>query len=527
MLFNSYQYILFFLPITAVVFFWLRKRHHEAALAWLVGTSLFYYGWWNPSYLAVIVSSILANFGIARLMSAIPVELHRRRQFILLLGITSNLVFLGYFKYTAFVLNNINEALAWSISVPELVLPLAISFFSFQQIAYLVDVYRGQIKERNFIHYALFVTFFPQLIAGPIVHHAEMMPQFKIRWPSSRVWRNLAIGLTIFAIGLFKKAVLADGVAAYASPVFAAAAEGARLSFFEAWGGALAYTMQLYFDFSGYSDMAIGSAFLFGIRLPINFFSPYKATSIIEFWRRWHITLSRFLRDYLYIPLGGNRHGPRRRYVNLFLTMLLGGLWHGAGWTFVFWGALHGVYLIVNHAWLGLRRASGLGQGAGGGIGRFLGWLVTFLAVVVGWVFFRAEDMPAAFTMLAGMIGANGVALPNGLVAALGPGAREALGMVGIGTYLGGGTVFLFTYLWIALTTTIALAAPNLIQLMRRYRPTITRYQGEDRGALRLLPSTWSLRWAPTWGWGTAVGLVGAASILSLMQISEFLYFQF
>ena len=287
----------------------------------------------------------------------------------------------------------------------NIVLPLGISFFTFQKIALITDAYLGKVERLNALDYMLFVMFFPQLIAGPIVHHSEVMPQFAAR--RCVEMSDVALGLTIFVGGLAKKVLFADGAAQFATPVFDAAAAGTAPTFFQAWLGALAYTVQLYFDFSGYSDMAIGAALLFGIRLPINFASPYKATSIIDFWRRWHMTLSRFLRDYLYVPLGGNRRGPARRYMNLGITMVLGGLWHGAGWTFVLWGAMHAGYLGVNHAWRALarrrafaHRMTPLGNLAGGGM--------TFLAVVAAWVVFRAADVPTAGLLLRAMAGFGG-----------------------------------------------------------------------------------------------------------------------
>ncbi|MGH6886959.1 MAG: MBOAT family O-acyltransferase, partial [Geminicoccales bacterium] len=330
MLFNSFEFILAFLPVTLIGFFLLGGRESpRAALSWLVLTSLFFYGWWNPSYLVLIIGSICFNFFVGQRLLA------RSSKAILGFGVAVNLLSIAYFKYAGFLAFNIEELAGVEVGLEHIVLPLAISFFTFQQIAYLVDAHRGEVRAEGFVNYALFVTFFPQLIAGPIVHHSEVLPQFARRSTYRLDLDNLALGLTVFSIGLFKKVVLADGIATYATPMFAAAQGGYEPTLFEAWGGALAYTFQLYFDFSGYSDMAVGLGLMFNIRIPINFDSPYKAVNVIDFWRRWHITLSRFLRDYLYIPLGGNRRGPERRYVNLMLTMLLGGLWHGAGWTFV------------------------------------------------------------------------------------------------------------------------------------------------------------------------------------------------
>jgi len=403
-----------------------------------------------------------------------------------------------------------------------IILPLGISFFTFTQIAYLVDAHRGLAHEYSFLHYALFVTFFPHLIAGPILHHKEMMPQFA----RSDIYRlkaeHLAVGLTIFALGLFKKVVLADGVAVYATPVFAAAQAGTTLTFFEAWGGALAYTLQLYFDFSGYSDMAIGLARMFGIRFPLNFNSPYKATSIIDFWRRWHITLSRFLRDYLYIPLGGSRKGEARRLTNLMITMLLGGLWHGAGWTFVLWGGLHGFYLVVNHAWRQWRTSRGHTQSTR--VGRFFAWLLTMLAVVVAWVPFRAENMAATQNMLFAMFGYQGFSLPISYQGYLNH-------LLNLGDHLNTlgwqfsnllyfpdkrGVIFLIALLF------ASMVLPNTQQIMRLTKPAIETYKGE------INPSPWLwLEWRPTIFYAILTGCILIYSYVSISQPSEFLYFQF
>jgi len=334
MLFNSYIFILFFLPVTVIIFYRIGSvMGQQAAILWLVLASFLFYAWWNPAYLLLLIGSISLNYWIGRGLTihADQQSISVRRKALLVLGVFSNLIILGYFKYANFFVDNANLIFEQSYHLETIVLPLAISFFTFQQIAYLVDTYRGITHEHNFSHYCLFVIFFPQLIAGPVVQHKEMLPQFLDNSIYRFAHDRIAVGLSIFFIGLFKKVVIADSIALYSTPMFDGAHQGATISFFPAWGGALSYTFQLYFDFSGYSDMAVGLAYLFGIRLPLNFYSPYKATSIIEFWKLWHITLSRFLRDYLYIPLGGNRKGPSRRMTNLLITMLLGGLWHGAG----------------------------------------------------------------------------------------------------------------------------------------------------------------------------------------------------
>ncbi len=317
---------------------------------------------------------------------------------ILIFGIVANLSLLGYFKYADFFIENFNIVVQTNINLFNLLLPLAISFFTFQQIAYLVDSYRQETKEYDFLNYALFVTFFPQLIAGPIVHHSEMMPQFANKWNAVKKYRNIALGLFIFSIGLFKKVVIADTFAVWATAGFDTAT---TLNLFEAWATSLSYTFQLYFDFSGYTDMAIGIALLFNIKLPINFNSPYKARNIQDFWRRWHITLSRFLRDYVYIPLGGNKKGSFRTYSNLLATFVIGGLWHGAGWTFVFWGFLHGMALVIHRAWSNL----------GFKMWTWLAWLITFNFVNIAWVFFRAKEWDDAIKVLGAMFSLDNVVI--------------------------------------------------------------------------------------------------------------------
>ncbi len=403
MLFNSLIYIAVFLPIVTVIFFYLnRKRLGTAAKAWLVLSSLFFYGYWNPRYLLLIISSMLVNFSLGAELNRInrgdqgQTMVLVRRRFILLLGIVFNLIMLGYFKYTDFFIDVLNHAFSTEISLPGIVLPLAISFFTFQQLAYLMDSYQGFTREYDFLNYCLFVPFFPQLIAGPIVHHREMMPQF-VRARNRLVnWDNINLGLYVFFIGLFKKVMIADAFSVWANAGFKSQA---ALSLFEAWGASLSFTLQLYYDFSGYSDMAVGAALLFNIRLPINFNSPYKALSIQDFWRRWHMTLSRWLRDYLYIPLGGNRKGERATVINMFITFLLGGLWHGAGWTFIVWGAVHGAMQIVHRGWrrLGMRLPVPVS------------WLVTFLLVNASWVLFKANTLVDAVRVLKGMAGLHGV----------------------------------------------------------------------------------------------------------------------
>jgi D-alanyl-lipoteichoic acid acyltransferase DltB (MBOAT superfamily) len=404
---------------------------------------------------------------------------------LLIFGIASNLTLLGYFKYTDFLIENINFISDENIPTLDLALPLAISFFTFQQISYLVDSYRRETKEYDFLNYALFVTFFPQLIAGPIVHHKEMMPQFAKTRNKVKNYRNIATGLFIFSIGLFKKVVIADTFALWATQGFDVAT---TLNLFEAWATSLSYTFQLYFDFSGYTDMAIGIALLFNIKLPINFNSPYKATDIQDFWRRWHMTLSRFLKDYIYVPLGGNRKGKFRTYNNLMATFILGGIWHGAGWTFVFWGFLHGMALVIHRGWSKL----------GFKIWTWLAWLITFNFINIAWIFFRAKEWGDAVKVLGSMFSLDNIILPNILESRL-PFLSD------LGVEFGGFVEHIqgdyFTPVWLVAGFVMILTFKNSTEKLDSFK-------------LNYKAALWS-------------GIAFAGGVLSLTKVSEFLYFNF
>jgi alginate O-acetyltransferase complex protein AlgI len=406
MLFNSAVFVFFYLPIVWIIYLLsLRLPWARAGIAWLGLASIFFYGYWNPAFVPLLVASILFNYGVGRLLDKeVWNGAERSRKALLTVAVSVNLMALGYYKYANLLSSSVGALTGIATPAFDVILPLGISFYTFTQIAYLVDSYAARRSEKSFVAYVLFVTYFPHLVAGPVLHHSEMMPQFLRDQRGVRL-ALVVEGLLFFACGLAKKVLIADSVAPAANRAFTLA-ESNLLGFVDSWFGALAYTTQIYFDFSGYSDMAIGLGLLFGIRLPLNFNSPYRSLSIIEFWRCWHMTLSRFLRDYLYIPLGGSRHGPVRRQTNLMLTMLLGGLWHGASWTFVVWGGLHGLYLQVNHAWRHLVAKSPRLQSF---LARYplavavCAWAITFFAVVVAWVFFRAESFTGSANMLAGM----------------------------------------------------------------------------------------------------------------------------
>lgn len=486
MLFNSYIFIFAFLPIMLIGYFWLiRKRLILGSKLWLVAGSLFFYGYWDIAYIPLLLLSIFVNFFVgSALAEDKPMRITRKA--LLIFGILFNVSLLAYFKYTDFLLDNFNGIFGSDIPLPHIILPLGISFFTFTQIAFLVDAYKKEVKEYDLLRYMLFVTYFPHLLAGPILHHKEMMPQFASRWNLAIRWRNVAIGLFLFSIGLFKKVVIADKFAQWADAGFDTAT---TLNFFEAWATSLSYTLQLYFDFSGYTDMAIGMSLMFNIRLPQNFNSPYKARDIQDFWRRWHITLSRFLRDYIYIPLGGNRLGRARNYLNLFSVFLIGGLWHGASWMFVIWGALHGAAIVIHRVWKdrGLRMWG------------WLGWLITFNFVNVAWVFFRAKDWEMVEKVLGGMVGMGGVVLPDKL-------AGKLAFLSGYGVEFG---------MWI---DAIEPSGLKSILPMFLIGMTVLFFKNSEE---------WSKKTTPTLKYQLITVALLAFGILSLSKISQFLYFQF
>ena len=478
MLFNSYEFIFAFLPLTFFIYFYLNYiKVNKFSKLFLVLSSLFFYAWWNPIYLPIILASMFVNYHLGGFLSRASSS---KKKF-LILGVLLNLSLLAYFKYYDFFISNFNIVFNSNMELLHLALPLAISFFTFQQISYLVDSYRAETKEYDFLNYALFVTFFPQLIAGPIVHHKEMMPQFASKENNRMNAHNISMGIFIFSIGLFKKVVIADTFAVWATKGFDHAE---TLNLFAAWFTSLSYTFQLYFDFSGYTDMAIGVALLFNIKLPINFNSPYKALSIQDFWRRWHITLSRFLRDYIYIPLGGNRKGELMTYANLMATFILGGLWHGAGWTFLFWGFLHGAALVIHRAWSKL----------GFKMWTWFAWFLTFNFINISWVFFRAKEWDDAIKVLSSMFSLDNVVLPKFMESKL-------PFLLDYGVEFGFFYWYMETIVWIPLTLLLILLFKNSIE-------KLDNFELNYKTAL-------------------FTGFVLTAGILSLNKVSEFLYFNF
>lgn len=489
LLFNSYEFIFLFLPCTFFIYFYLNKKKlTEASKGFLVLASLFFYSWWNVVYLPLILLSILFNYVIGTSLSKTKEHQNVSKKQLLLIGILCNIGLLGYFKYTHFFLENFNGIFETSLPLPHIILPLGISFFTFTQIAFLVDAYRNEVKEYDFMRYMLFVTFFPHLLAGPILHHKEMMPQFANMKNKIIHYRNIALGLFLFSIGLFKKVVIADTFALWAIQGFDKATV---LTLFEAWATSLSYTFQLYFDFSAYTDIAIGVSLLFNIKLPINFNSPYKATNIQDFWKRWHITLSRFLRDYIYIPLGGNRQGHFRTYSNLMMTFLIGGLWHGAGWTFIFWGFLHGFALIVHRFW----------QLLGGKLNVIIAWIITFNFINISWIFFRAKEWSDAIKVLRGMFGLSGIVLPNVLSNTLTFLGQYGIKFGGLAQNIGG---HYSVYTWLSVGFILVLMFKNSMSVMNSF-------------ALNYKTVLFS----------SALFIYAIYDIFILKDVSEFLYFNF
>jgi D-alanyl-lipoteichoic acid acyltransferase DltB (MBOAT superfamily) len=541
MLFNSYEFVFFFLPVTAIIFYLLGSRSKSLAIGWLILASLAFYAWWRPLNVALIAPSILINYGLARLLLRWAREQRTvAARAVLVAGIVFNVMFLGYFKYANFLVGAVNDVTGTRFALERIILPLGISFITFQKIAFLVDVAAGRVKEFTLRDYCLFVLFFPQLIAGPIVHYREVMPQFQAttcRFDQSAA----AVGLTLFFAGLFKKVVLADGISPMVSPIYASAAAGHPVTLFYGWMAAIGFTLQIYFDFSGYSDMAIGIARLFGITLPANFNSPLRAGNIIDFWLRWHLTLTRFLTAYIYNPLSlwltrrrlakglkgvGGRNTPPGAFVTVLMlptlfTMCISGLWHGAGYTFIFWGFLHGVFLSMNHLWILLTRRYWPSYQRYGYLVNPVSFVITFVAVVGAMVFFKSDSMTSAWNTIAGMIGMHGIAMPEATLSHLGSfgGIAKELSV----QIAPPDQQFMVLARWIAGLLAVAWFCPNTLQILAAAKPAtgIDLQQPYKHGpALHL-------RWSPSYVWLLAVTATTVVAVLHLGGVSEFLYWQF
>ena len=479
MLFNSYEFIFIFLPIVFIVYFFvLKNSERKYKMFWLVLASLFFYGFWNPKYLILILFSIVINYCLNKFMYKFP----SLKKSILIIGILFNVLLLGYYKYTNFLVDNVNLVFGTNIAIEQIILPLAISFFTFEQIAFIIDSYKGETKEYSFAKHILFVSYFPKLIAGPIVYYHEIIPQLT---KDKVEIKNVSLGIYIFIIGLAKKVLIADNFAILANNGFGSESP---LMFFSSWITSLAYTFQLYFDFSGYCDMAMGASLLFNIKLQLNFNSPYKALNIADFWRRWHMTLNRFLTHYIYFPLGGSRLGELRTYMNIFIIFFISGVWHGAGWTFVIWGIMHGLASILYRTW---KKTSIK-------LPRFLSWFITFQFVNMAWVFFRAENVGQALSILKGMVGLNGMEFPS-IAAKIFDLFHVMINTQGILLY---DSKQIISYLLIIFVFFILiLFTKNSFELMEEFKLNITKV--------------------------IFLAFISVASILSLSKVSVFLYFNF
>ena len=543
MLFNSQEFLLVFFPITVIGFYLLGALHRQWAILWLILISLVFYGWWRPVNILIIGPSIIINYVLATTLLRLNQDggspgLSRA---VLLLGIAFNVLFLGFFKYMDFLYGTINDVFGAKFILMHIILPLGISFITFQKIAFLVDVQAGRVKSFSFREYCTFVLFFPQLIAGPIVHYREMMPQFAVA--TCRVDKeNFAVGLTLLFFGLFKKVVLADNIAPLVTPIYSHAASGDKISLFLAWMAAVGFTLQIYFDFSGYTDMALGLARFFGIRLPPNFDSPLRASNIIDFWLRWHMTLTRFLTAYIYNPLvlwltrrriakGKPGFSGRNLTIGAFVTLLMfptlttmfiAGLWHGAGYGFVIWGVINGVYLTINHAWRAAAARLWPNRSRYDRIMKPAGLVLTFVSVTTAMVFFRAPTLMSAIDLAKGIVGLNGVALPQTLFNRLGP-LTGALHHFGVIAEPWNGDDFVKTAIWVSLLMVIALACPNTLQILSRYEPAL----GVKPRPAKLLGRIEIVEWAPTLPWAIAVSVIAGFAVFSLGGPSEFLYWQF
>ena len=447
MVFSSYEMIFLFLPVVLTGYFALSKLKNGIwQKAFLVVASLFFYGYFNPSYLLIMIASIAVNYALAKWMEATDADL-KKKKLLLVAGVLFNVGMLGYFKYYDFFISNINSLFATNFTLKNILLPLGISFFTFQQFSFLISVYKKEEKIEDIVNYALFVTFFPQLVAGPIVLYGEMMPQFVDEKNRKFNMDNFSKGVYMFCIGLFKKLVIADTLALFVDNGFVME----QLSAPVAWIVAISYTLQIYFDFSGYSDMAIGLGKMFNINITANFASPYKSESITVFWRKWHITLGRALSTYVYIPLGGNRKGKVRTYLNLLVTFFVSGLWHGAAWTFVIWGMLHGTFVVFERAFKNILVK----------IPRFIRIAGTFLTVNFLWVLFRATDFTQAITIYKGMFNFSDLSL----------GEISKLCMDGIVNFPQGAAV-LYVVGILMLLLCIVFVAKNSLYKLEKFTPT-------------------------------------------------------
>jgi len=537
MLFNSFIFLFAYLPVALAGFHCAGRLGRHPAAVWLIVMSLLFYGWWNPGFVVLLIVSIAFNYAVSTLVGLTSGK-SRLQNAVVTLGVAANLAVLVYYKYfEALVALVAGHGLSMTYK-PSILLPLGISFFTFTQIGYLIDIQQGEAKDRGLLNYILFVTFFPHLIAGPILHNREIMPQFGNKTTYRFSMENLVVGLSMFVVGLCKKCVFADSFAGIVAPGFQSTG---HLGLLSSWTVLLSYSLQLYFDFSGYSDMAIGIARMFNIRFPLNFNSPHKASSIIDYWQRWHMTLTRYLTLYLFSPIAlsvtrrrlANGRGITRKaqatpggFVSMvafptLVTMSLAGIWHGAGLQYLIFGLLHGFYLTINHAWRIFHRGDGSLR-PDTGLRRCRGLMVTSLAVLIALDFFRAPSVDAAISLLAGMVGMHGIeplGLPAGMIGQLGGLGDYLIGhgrLISIGPADFASTIC--QLLWLASLYGVVWFAPNSQEMITQFSPAV--------GRMHARPVGWPV-WQPTRGWALGLGIAATVAVLAIGGTSEFLYFKF
>ena len=506
MLFHESIFIFLFLPIVVLIYLLLKKINLiKSSIIFLSLLSVFFYGYWEIKYIPLLITSIIFNFFVGSYLA----QNLKKSSFFLCVAIIINLSILIFYKYSPMIIDNYNFLLIEKISMDYPELPLGISFFTFLQIAYIVDCSKGKVTNATFPSYFLFVSFFPHLIAGPLVHHKDLIPQFTKKL--SNTLENLSVGTIIFGFGLFKKLVLSEQVSGWSDDMFNSVENGIMPSLIYAWVGVLSFTLLIYFDFSAYSDMAIGLSKMIGIRLPENFNSPYKSTNIIDFWRRWHITLSYFLRNYLYFPLGGNRKGFYRKYQNILTVMIIAGLWHGADWTFVLWGGIHGFLLLINHFWQEIKFFK---------INKTISLWLTFLSVLLAWVPFRSGSIETTLNIYKGMFGGFGLTFPAHYQGFLNENLNRILLDIGVqfsSIHGFGGRMQIFILLLLLL---FVMKFPNTQQIFADYKPTLSASADKISSLFK---------WKPRFFETVFFGLIGTYLLLLVIQgkSGEFIYFQF
>jgi len=545
MLFNSYPFIFIFLPLTFIGSFLLGAYSRKLAILWLGAASMVFYGFWDTKFVSLLLGSIVANYYFGRWLDQARIGNKAYLGRLLFVAILANLLVLGYFKYCNFFIGTFVEVFGGKFVPFDIILPLGISFFTFTQIGFLVDVSRGLTSEASLGRYLLFVTYFPHLIAGPLLHHKQVMPQFLDKTAFRLNAENITVGLTIFVLALAKKIFLADSFGEIVDPIFQSVDSGHQPKLFEAWSVALAYAMQMYFDFSAYSEMAIGLSLMFNIRLPLNFNSPFKANSVIDYWQRWHISLTKYIYEYLYTPITlkfmrlGLGKSPVTEYIYTVLlptiiTFLIIGLWHGANWTFIVFGALHASYMVINYLWISLKKRNKWKPSSLSYL--LICRILTYMSVVIALVFFRAETVSTGLRVVEGMFGGNGISLPSSITNIL---PSELISLARPYVYFEGllpNTATQLNPLWVicllGVGHVIVWSLPNIHQIMNKYKISVEDLNNKSqkiRSTVQKFGWLQSIAWRPTTAGALSLGVLFFCLIVAMAsnKPSTFLYYQF